>query len=355
MTTPDHPAQDHSAPDHSAACRPAQAQPESDHPTPGRPAPAHPGTGRPAPAHPGTGRPERAPDAPAPIRLLSTDLDGTLIFGGRISPEDAAAMRRWREAGHLLVMNTGRSNSALVSALDGFDVVYDYAVLYTGAVLQDGDGTVLRARTLPDGVVDEVLQLLSSEDPITIFATTLSGDLQLHDTVGSGTELLTLFSKGTTADLAGRTVVGIPLRLGRPEEGERILATVRERWGEVLDGARNQDFLDLVPAGVSKGAGLTELVELLTAPGGACAGREVITYTVGDSWNDIPMHQAADCAVAMGGAPDDVVAACDATTPSVAALVDWVLSHEEDSAAASARWQTRAGENAWPLDLGAGR
>lgn len=290
-----------------------------------------------------------------PVRLLSTDLDGTIIFDGRVRPEDAKAMRRWREAGHLLVMNTGRSNSALASALDGFGVDYDYAVLYTGAVLLDQAGTVLRARTLPDGVVEEVLETLSAEDPITIFATTLDGDLQLHDTIGSGSELLTLFAKGTTADLAGRAVVGIPLHLGRPQEGEHILATVRQRWGQVLDGARNQDFLDLIPAGASKGAGLTELVELLTAPGGAYEGREILTYTVGDSWNDIPMHEVADCAVAMGGAPDDVVAACDVTTPSVAALVDWVLAHEQDGEAASARWRTDLGENAWLLDLGARR
>nr|WP_300339081.1 HAD family hydrolase [Actinomyces sp.] len=308
----------------------------------------------PADHHATTSQPKEADTLP-PVRLLSTDLDGTIIFDGRVRPEDAEAMRRWREAGHLLVMNTGRSRSALASALEGSGVGYDYAVLYTGAVLLDQAGTVLRARTLPDGVVDEVLEALSTEDPITIFATTMDGDLQIHDTIGSGSELLTLFTKGTTADLAGRAVVGIPLRLGRPQEGERILATVRQRWGQVLDGARNQDFLDLVPAGATKGTGLTGLVELLTAPGGAYEGREILTYTVGDSWNDIPMHEAADCAVAMGGAPDEVVAACDVTTPSVAALVDWVLTHEEDGSAAHARWRTDSGENTWPLDLGARR
>ena len=54
-------------------------------------------------------------------RLLSTDVDGTIVFDRAISPADVAAMRRWREAGNLLVMNTGRSISALRSALDGFD------------------------------------------------------------------------------------------------------------------------------------------------------------------------------------------------------------------------------------------
>ena len=59
------------------------------------------------------------------VRMLSGDIDGTILFDRAISPADVAAMRRWRAAGNLLVMNTGRSISALRSALAGFDVDYD--------------------------------------------------------------------------------------------------------------------------------------------------------------------------------------------------------------------------------------
>ena len=170
------------------------------------------------------------------VRMLSVDIDGTIVFDRAISPADVAAMRRWREAGNLLVMNTGRSISALRSALDGFDVDYDYAVLYTGAVLTDGRAGVIEARTMPDGLIEEVLDVLGREERITIFATTLDGDLQLHDTLGSGTDLLTLFRRGTTADLAGRAVVGIPLHLGDAAATDRIEAEVARRWGGVQGG-----------------------------------------------------------------------------------------------------------------------
>ena len=163
------------------------------------------------------------------VRMLSVDIDGTIVFDRAISPADVAAMRRWREAGNLLVMNTGRSISALRSALDGFDVDYDYAVLYTGAVLTDGRAGVIEARTMPDGLIEEVLDVLGREERITIFATTLAGDFQLHDTLGSGTDLLTLFRRGTTADLAGRAVVGIPLHLGDAAATDRIEAEVARR------------------------------------------------------------------------------------------------------------------------------
>ena len=179
---------------------------------------------------------------------------------------------------------------------------------------------------MPDGLIEEVLDVLGREERITIFATTLDGDLQLHDTLGSGTDLLTLFRRGTTVDLAGRAVVGIPLHLGDAAATDRIEAEVARRWGGVVEGARNQDFLDLIPAGASKGAGLRRLVDLLTGPGGAREGETIETWTVGDSWNDIPMQVAADHGVAMEGSPAEVLAVCERRTPSVASLVEDLLA-----------------------------
>ena len=61
-------------------------------------------------------------------KLLSTDLDGTIVFNAAISREDLDAMARWRAAGNLLVPNTGRSVSALRTALDGSHLTFDYSV-----------------------------------------------------------------------------------------------------------------------------------------------------------------------------------------------------------------------------------
>ena len=89
-------------------------------------------------------------------KLLSTDIDGTLLFNAAISQDDLDAMTRWRDAGNLLVPNTGRSVAALHSALSGSDLAFDYSVLYTGAALTDGGYDVLEARTLPDGLAEEI-------------------------------------------------------------------------------------------------------------------------------------------------------------------------------------------------------
>ena len=259
-------------------------------------------------------------------KLLSTDIDGTLLFNAAISQDDLAAMTRWRDAGNLLVPNTGRSVAALHSALSGSDLAFDYSVLYTGAALADGGYDVLEARTLPDGLAEEVLDLLEGETGVTVFATTLEGDLQLYDSIGSDTALLTLFSRASRADLAGRTVVGVPLRIADPALMAHMQAEVARRWGDVAVGFHNQNFLDIVPAGSSKGAGLTVLVERLAADDGPRRGERIETWSVGDSWNDISMHETADHAVAMNGSPPEVLAVCERTTTSVASLIDSILA-----------------------------
>lgn len=258
-------------------------------------------------------------------RLLSTDLDGTLVFQSRVSPADREALRRWRQAGNLLVVNTGRSVAALGSALAGSGVELDFAVLYTGAVTTDASARPLEVHAMAEGVVTGVMAELGGEPGLRVFVTTLEHDYILHDGMPGATSLLTLFSPGTLADLAGRTVIGVPFQARSEVLLERVQRLAQERWGQEVCAVRNQDFVDYVPAGHSKGSGLKGLVARLTAPGGPCAGQHLETWSIGDSWNDIPMHRAADHSACLPWSPPEVKAVCETEVPSVAALVDRVL------------------------------
>ena len=88
-----------------------------------------------------------------PRRLISTDLDGTIVFNGTISLRDREAMARWRAAGNLLVINTGRSVSALEHVVVPMGLEFDNAILYTGAAIVDEDIRVRDSTALPAGVV----------------------------------------------------------------------------------------------------------------------------------------------------------------------------------------------------------
>ena len=292
-----------------------------------------------------------------PRRLISTDLDGTIVFNGTISLRDREAMARWRAAGNLLVINTGRSVSALEHVVVPMGLEFDNAILYTGAAIVDADIRVRYSTALPAGVVEDILDFVEGAPGVTVFTTGLDEDLLVYDTIGSGSELLTLFRPATRRELDGREVIGVPMRFTDPEMAARTETYMHRRWEGQAVGFRNQDFIDVVPASASKGEGLRRLVASLAEPPagevagaageGASNGAEgadealsgsstglgvgsgqlepVETWSIGDSWNDISMHQAADHSYALPWSPPEVVAQCDGTVSSLADLIDSLM------------------------------
>ena len=255
-------------------------------------------------------------------KLRATDLDGTIVFDRTISDTDLAAMARWRDAGHLLVVDTGKSVFATRDVLDPIGMAFDYGVVFTGAVLVDGSYEVLSARFIPEGVAQEVAAGLVGLPGVTTFATTIDKDYVLSDNIGEVSPILAVFEDLDVGQMAAHQFIGVPMRVIDDGERDRLQTELTRRWAGVLDCHRNQEFLDLVPAGSTKGAGLTTLLA------GPLAGEELEVWTIGDSWNDIDMHQIADHAVALPWSPPEVSAVCGRTVATMAELIDTVLGTE---------------------------
>ena len=250
--------------------------------------------------------------------LLTLDLDGTLVFDRRVSARDRDALQRWRAAGHLLAVNTGKSIFATDSVLRPDGVEFDYCICFTGAVITDGSYEPSLVRYLPRSVVADVAAELEGE-PVNVYATTLDNDWVLVENITSQSPILSVFTELDRTHLGEREFVGIPILAVDDELRDELQARLSARWAGVADCHRNQVFLDLVPAGCSKGSGLRDL---LTGPLG---GRDVEVWSLGDSWNDIEMHQEADHAICLPWSPPEVVAVCEQTVDSVADLVDSLL------------------------------
>ena len=258
-------------------------------------------------------------------QLIATDLDGTILFDRKVSAADLGAMRRWRSAGNLLVVDTGKSVFATRDTLEPLGVVFDYAVAFTGAVLADGDYRVVTSRFLPDGLAHEIVMSLQGIDGLTVFATTLETDHIISDTYHEISPILQVFVPMEPDQMVGHSFIGVPMRVRDDDTRERIVADLTGRWGEQIEVVRNQEFLDVIPAGATKGTGLSDLIAWLTRPDGPHPGESMETWTIGDSWNDIPMHAVADHAVALPWSPAEVTAVCERTMGSMAELVDCIL------------------------------
>lgn len=269
--------------------------------------------------------------------MLVTDLDGTLVRGRHVDPADVEALRRWREAGHLLVIATGRSvmlarlaaRDAMEAAGGVFDCDYDYVICASGTTLLDRIGQVLRCDPLPPDQVSRAATFLAGRQDCAVIATTLDGDFLLHNPFGPQDEFAryaALFTPATLEEVLTKDVTSMPVHVPDAAVADALAAELVARSGGAVGTPRSVQYLDVVPAGQDKGAAIVHLREAL-------AGRGVSVdrvAAVGDSWNDIPMYRHADVPAAMADGTQDAqeaaLAAGGLVVDSLADLVDVLLA-----------------------------
>lgn len=249
--------------------------------------------------------------SPAPIKVIVTDLDGTLVRGRTVQPEDAQALRDWQAAGNLVVLATGRSvvltRMAVedISASVGASFRPDYVICASGAALLDAEGQVLRADVVPGAEVERAARALHGRSDVAVVASTLGGDFLLHNPFDESNTYFTPYvsrlTPGTIEQMRDEQVTSMPIHSPSEETCDDIAAQLVEAGQGLIDAPRSIQFLDVVARGINKGSAITHLRGVLADRGievGALIG-------VGDSWNDIPMFEVADRAYAMKDGAED--------------------------------------------------
>lgn len=259
---------------------------------------------------------------PAPA-LMAFDLDGTLLFDRRISPEDIEAIHGWQEAGNLAVVCSGKSLHAARFCLEGTGLRFDYSVLFTGGAVADADFQVLMSRTIPNQIVQEVVRECTATDGIMVYGTTLdTPDLVFPSRAEAGTSsMLTSFEPMDAAEIPEHEFVGVPLWIQDEELLVATLDRLRAQYGETIGIHRNQDFIDLVPPHCTKGTGLAWLDQEVLH------GRYQ-TCTIGDSWNDLPMHAWAEHSASFTYSPQEVQEATGTVVSTAAEYVHQMLEQQ---------------------------
>jgi hydroxymethylpyrimidine pyrophosphatase-like HAD family hydrolase len=241
--------------------------------------------------------------AHVPQSLVALDVDGTIIdMDERMSERVRGAVRAVVDAGHDVVVATGRSLVATLPVLDRLGLTTGYAVVSNGSVTVRLDPSTERGYEVVDVVTFDpspALRLLREHLPAAAYAV---------EELGTGFRLFGPFPDG---ELEGEvTVVPFEQLLGAPatrvivrssEHTPQDFLDLTERIG--LHGVNYAvgwtAWLDLAPEGVSKASALEKVRQAI----GADATR---TLAVGDGRNDIEMLHWAARSVAMGQAPPEV-------------------------------------------------
>jgi len=236
-------------------------------------------------------------------RVIVADLDGTLrsrTLG--ITPGVRDAIRRAQARGVRVCVATGRmwpAAAGWVARLGADSPV----ILYNGGQVFDfAGGRVLWERRLASPVAAAALALLRREPEARIL---LYADDHVYTDRPDALTATYAADDGVTVEpvpALEALVARAPYKLLVIAPPARIAAlgeTVRGAGLPVHAVQSEPHYVEILPAGVSKGAALGPLLDAL-----GVRAREVIA--IGDNWNDLEMIEAAGLGVAMGHAPAGV-------------------------------------------------
>jgi len=242
------------------------------------------------------------PDPPTVIRLVASDVDGTLLdHHGVLDGQRADAVRAVTAAGIPLVLATGKLWTSVRWLIEDLSLPGPH-VACNGSVVFDAEGRVLH-HTLMDGdIADEVTGLLRARRiPHAVY---LADGTLITDAVVPDHDVLPLLGEPlpTVGERDGRGVLKVLAFLAPgSEHGLQTFATDRAHVQRT-----SPRFLEWNAPGADKATGLATVCGLLGIP-----MSDVLA--VGDAENDVPMLRAAGMGIAVADASSAARDAADRT------------------------------------------
>lgn len=271
------------------------------------------------------------------VRLIATDLDGTLVHSdGTITPRTSAALVAAEQAGVLVVFVTGRP---LRWAFDVFDHVggHGLAIVSNGALIWDvaGQAPVIE-RAIAVDVLAEVAERLRGAVPGTHYAVETLAGIALESGFLERYPVPDGARRGSFAEIADRPAYKL---LARHEElaPPDFWDAARDAVGDLVEVTWSSatSLLEISGYGVTKASTL----EVFCSERGISAA-QVVAF--GDMPNDLPLLTWAGTSYAMANAHPSLHAVADYIAPmndedGVAQIIERLLAQGLDSPDATGR------------------
>ncbi|WP_154674231.1 HAD family hydrolase [Nakamurella lactea] len=244
-------------------------------------------------------------------RMIVTDLDGTLLNeAGRVSDRNAAALRRAREAGALVVVATGRPvwwlNPVLDVGFEGTAICMNGAVVFDVAAEEMLDVSPLTPQTMHDFVEEYTEHIPNFALAVERLGFTQNDawSEQEYDHPWDDGDFRVL----PRSELLSEPAVKMLLRQGNDSS---VLAAAAKQVAPdrvSVTYSTNAGLIEVAAAGVNKGAALHRLAERF-----GVEPAEAVAF--GDMPNDAEMLRWAGRSFAMSGAHPIALAAASDTAP----------------------------------------
>jgi len=233
------------------------------------------------------------------IKMIVTDLDGTLLAGKSILPEEnIRALRRAMEAGIQVVIASGRMIEATTPIAEKIGVNAPLS-LFNGAMVYDHKSDrILAGTVVPRATAVRILEELEARG---VYVQAFPGrgfymekknhwtDYYENKISVSGTEVGMKLSKWLKTDVYKL------LCLGEPAELARIIDEFAPMFPEATFVKSGETHLEIIARGVDKASGLKDISAIT-----GVSPEEMMAF--GDEMNDLPMLKYAGVGYAMDNA-----------------------------------------------------
>ena len=232
------------------------------------------------------------------MELFVTDLDGTLLHSEYDVRESTIELiKKMQKKGIKIATATGRILRGVRFLKEDLGLDLDYYVLGNGSVITDKDFNIIYKRSIDYETIKALYNYLDKV-PLEGFRNALSNE-KIYCLSGKPETDKPFFYSADINEMENKEIVSFVANYqGREmKDIEKVAADMKQEFPEV-EVFQNQHFIDVAPKGASKAEGIKNIMEKL--------GAVKKLYTIGDSYNDIPMLKMTENSFTFSTSPEAV-------------------------------------------------
>ncbi len=218
------------------------------------------------------------------MKVLASDYDGTLCLNEVYQSRTSDYIRRWREAGHLFGIVTGRDIRMTREAVEDGEIPVDFLICNNGCVLYDHRYREIHSEKIPLRVVKKMIRTEAVKRSTYIVLADDRGRY-VYDNEYVPEKYTSVYY---TDVLNEDNIEDHPFfyQMDTRYKNAREMHEVAQLWqnevGQYVTVNPNVATIDMTPPGVTKLTGLQQYIRLQ-------ALEEAEIITAGDGFNDVPM------------------------------------------------------------------
>lgn len=224
------------------------------------------------------------------MKLFVSDYDMTLYINEHIDEKVLDAIKKWREAGNIFVIATGRNKFSIFEQIEKYNIGFDYLIANNGALIFDNERKIIFKETIEENEAYKVVKSIFDKFGATVEIATDECIISVQSKVKNDILYSDAFKIGKIINIEEidsiKNIIQINKMTNDIEKTKTVADFINDNFEEVI-AYGNIRTVDIVDKKVNKASGIAFLENKLK-------DKIEKIFTAGDSNNDIDMIKKYD-------------------------------------------------------------